>query len=300
MLLPLLAVALWWGPDVTACVAGVASLGAGIAAAWSPGAQPMTHLRGLRPGRPSVHRRGAGLGDRQSGRGRPGTTIGRNGRQAGAPLVAPKRETHIGWPPRPKNTESPCRTSMCPRRTNGTHAVTTSSPLGAPDGPGDAIRASELVRRHPDRRATGLDAELVLARLEPGALPPVHVLLDRLESAATAFPLMFSRTSGSWWVPAASPEPVRGDDRCRAAWVAPLQPLSLKHESPLRVMTPTSGEWLLLCAHHFAFDGLGMVELLRTLLTGEAAEGTDYMVQSSPRRCSRSTSSGDSSGRPTG
>ena len=49
VLLPLLAVALWWGPDVTACVAGVAFLGAGIAAAWSPGAQPLTHLGAFSP-----------------------------------------------------------------------------------------------------------------------------------------------------------------------------------------------------------------------------------------------------------
>jgi hypothetical protein len=162
--------------------------------------------------------------------------------------------------------------------------VITSSPSGAsvpPNGPGDAIHASELVRRHPDRRTTWII--VVLARLEPGALPPVHVLLDRLESAATAFPLMFSRLRGSWWVPAPGPSVSVATDAEPLA-VAPLQPLSLKDESPLRVMTPTGGEWLLLCAHHFAFDGLGMVELLRTLLTGEAAEGTDYMVQSSPRR----------------
>jgi arabinofuranan 3-O-arabinosyltransferase len=49
VLLPLLVIALWWGPDVTACVAGVAFLGAGIAAAWSPGAQPLTHLGAFSP-----------------------------------------------------------------------------------------------------------------------------------------------------------------------------------------------------------------------------------------------------------
>jgi arabinofuranan 3-O-arabinosyltransferase len=49
VLLPLLAVALWWGPDVTACIAGLAFLCGGIAAAWSPGAQPHTNLGAFSP-----------------------------------------------------------------------------------------------------------------------------------------------------------------------------------------------------------------------------------------------------------
>jgi hypothetical protein len=160
-------------------------------------------------------------------------------------------------------------------------ASSPSEPQASPHEDRDNIRASELVRRHPDRRTTWII--VVLARLEPGALPPVPVLLERLASAADAFPLMYSRLRGSWWVPAPGPAiSVVPDAEPLAA--APLQPLSLKDESPLRLMTPTGGGWLLLCAHHFAFDGLGMVELLRTLLTGETATGTDYMVQSSPRR----------------
>jgi hypothetical protein len=161
--------------------------------------------------------------------------------------------------------------------------VITSSSFSANAAPDEhhAIRASELVLRHPDRRTTWII--VVLAYIEPGALPPVGLLLDRLKSAAHAFPLMNSRLRGSWWVPAPGPG-ISVVDNAEPLAVAPLQPLALKDESALRVMTPANGGWILLCAHHFAFDGLGMVELLRTLLTGEAAEGTDYMVQSSPRR----------------
>jgi arabinofuranan 3-O-arabinosyltransferase len=44
ILLPLLAVALRWGPHVTSWIAGGAFLAAGVAVACSPGAEPATHL----------------------------------------------------------------------------------------------------------------------------------------------------------------------------------------------------------------------------------------------------------------
>jgi hypothetical protein len=49
-------------------------------------------------------------------------------------------------------------------------------------------------------------------------------------------------------------------------------------------MTSCDSDWLLLCAHHHAFDGLGMVALLDSLLTGAPATSPDYLTFSSPRR----------------
>jgi arabinofuranan 3-O-arabinosyltransferase len=49
VLLPLLAIGLWWGPDVLACVAGGAFLAGGLVAAWSPGAQPVSGLGAFSP-----------------------------------------------------------------------------------------------------------------------------------------------------------------------------------------------------------------------------------------------------------
>jgi arabinofuranan 3-O-arabinosyltransferase len=49
VLLPLVAIGLRWGPDVTAWIAGGAFLGGGIAAAWSPGAEPVGRLGAFSP-----------------------------------------------------------------------------------------------------------------------------------------------------------------------------------------------------------------------------------------------------------
>ncbi len=150
-----------------------------------------------------------------------------------------------------------------------------------PDPDRQPIAASTVVRRHPDHRTAWII--VLLVRLAPGGLPPLRVLLDRLESAVDGFPLMASRLRGSWWVPAPGPgiSVVREGEPLAQA---PLQPFALAQEPPVRVVTSSEGDWLLLCAHHFAFDGLGMVTLLRQLLGGEASTAPDYTKMSSPGR----------------
>ena len=56
-----------------------------------------------------------------------------------------------------------------------------------------------------------------------------------------------------------------------ASWLRPL-----RREPPLRIVASVRRNWLLLAGHHFAFDGLGMVSILRALLSGESEPAPDY------------------------
>jgi hypothetical protein len=67
--------------------------------------------------------------------------------------------------------------------------------------------------------------------------------------------------------------------------IAPIEPFDLENEAPIRVVLAAEGSWLMICAHHFAIDGLGMVSLMRSLLTGERGSvSPDYTVVTAPRR----------------
>ncbi len=160
---------------------------------------------------------------------------------------------------------------------SGGPAVST---LGRAPSPG-AIAARGPARRHPDRRTAWVI--VMLARLEPGSLAPVPVLVERLRDAGAAFPLVSARLDGGWWLPSDGPGVSvvdAGDPLARA----PLQRFDLRHEPPLRLVVPTDGHWLLLCAHHFAFDGLGMAGLLRWILAGEPVDAPDYTRLNARRR----------------
>jgi hypothetical protein len=123
---------------------------------------------------------------------------------------------------------------------------------------------------------------VLLARAGRGALPPRDVLVERLCAASRTFPLMASRLRSHHWVPAGPPAVhVTEDDPIAAA---PLSHFDLVSEPPLRVMTSSDADWVLLCGHHFAFDGLGMVALLDSLLTGRSTAASDYGMRTSPRR----------------
>jgi hypothetical protein len=136
--------------------------------------------------------------------------------------------------------------------------------LARPPAPG-AIAARGPARRHPDRWTAWVI--VMLARLEPEVLAGAPVLTERLEQAGAAFPLMSARLEGAWWLPADRPG-ISVVDAGEPLDRAPLHRFDLRYEPPLRVVVPTDGRWLLLCAHHFAFDGLGMAALLGSLLTG--------------------------------
>jgi hypothetical protein len=153
----------------------------------------------------------------------------------------------------------------------------------SPGLPAHGIPASGVARRHPDRQTTWIIVHLV--RVSPAAMPSPALLRDRLSSATAVFPLMASRLRDGRWVPASGPSISFVDDQDDPLALAPLQRMALDREPPVRLVASTTGQWLLVCAHHFAFDGLGMVSLLRSLLTGEdAVAPPDYTSISSPRR----------------
>jgi len=163
---------------------------------------------------------------------------------------------------------------VTPRRTSLPETVPSRASLGA-------IPASVVARRHPDNRTAWVI--VLLARFDPNGVPPLAVVRERLSAAASTFPLMASLLHDGWWIPDWGPDPrlVDGGDPLAHA---PLQPFHLDRESSVRVVMPVARDWILLCAHHFAFDGLSMVALLRALLTGEHAVAPDLARVSSPRR----------------
>jgi hypothetical protein len=105
-----------------------------------------------------------------------------------------------------------------------------------------------------------------------------------LEGVAADSPLLASRLRGKWWIPSSIPGISVAESGASPLDVAPTEKFDLWNEPPLRVVTDPQGDWLLLCAHHFAFDGLGMVSLLPSLLTGTSEVLPQYGVRASPRR----------------
>ena len=124
---------------------------------------------------------------------------------------------------------------------------------------------------------------MLIAHLAPGSGPSPSVLSERLEASPTDFPLLGSRMQGKWWVPSSPPDVTSAPPGTSPIDVAPIQPFDLHHEAPLRVIYSTDRSWLMLCAHHFAIDGLGMVSLLRSLLGGSRGV-SGYRVRNSPRQ----------------
>jgi hypothetical protein len=116
---------------------------------------------------------------------------------------------------------------------------------------------------------------VLLVRTEKDAVPPPNTLLERVEAAAMDAPLLASRLHGEWWKRSSAPAVTvaRSDSPMETA---PLQPFDLRREPPLRIVTSARRDWLLLAGHHFAFDGLGMVSVLRALLSGRSEPAPNY------------------------
>lgn len=147
-----------------------------------------------------------------------------------------------------------------------------SAPFGQRGAPADAIAVSAPVRRHPDRRTTWII--VVLARLGEGRLPSPDILVERMAAAALDAPLLASRLNGDWWT-RSSPPGVTVVGPGDPLELAPFHPFDLLHEPPLRVVASCRRDWLLLAGHHFAFDGLGLVSVLRALLSGTSTPAPD-------------------------
>jgi hypothetical protein len=106
-----------------------------------------------------------------------------------------------------------------------------------------AIPSSVVARRHPDRSTNWVI--VVLVHMNPLRTPAVGVLQERLDRASGTFPLIASRLRDDWWVPSTGPAVIvvpQGTDPFAPAHLARF---ALDHEPPVRVFTPTSGEWLL-------------------------------------------------------
>lgn len=117
---------------------------------------------------------------------------------------------------------------------------------------------------------------MVLARFEEGQVAAPDILAERTAAAAADAPLLASRLNGNWWTRSTAPGvTVVGPGHPLES--APLHAFDLRHEPPLRVVTSTRRDWLLLAGHHFAFDGLGLVSVLRALLSGTSAPAPDYV-----------------------
>jgi hypothetical protein len=149
--------------------------------------------------------------------------------------------------------------------------------VGAPT----PVPASAYAQRHPDRRTAWVI--VVLAHLDH-VCPSTDELDHRLRWAATTYPLLGARLHGSWWYPGGEPPTVSAVTDGDPLHDAPVHHFALDREPPLRVRAAADGSWLMLCAHHFAFDGLSMVALLRTLLTGEQSSALDHARVSASRQ----------------
>jgi hypothetical protein len=116
---------------------------------------------------------------------------------------------------------------------------------------------------------------VVLARLDEGRVPAPDLLVERMAAATADAPLLAARLDGDWWTRSTPPgvTVVGPGDPLESA---PLHAFDLRQEPPLRVVTSSRRDWLLLAGHHFAFDGLGLVSVLRALLSGTFAPAPDY------------------------
>jgi len=120
---------------------------------------------------------------------------------------------------------------------------------------------------------------VLVARGEDRLVDP-GLVQDRLDLLPTVSPLVAGRLRGGHWSIDTPPvvEVVPGPVEFQPA--LPLHPFDLAGEAPLRVVIGGDGTWLALCAHHFAFDGLGMVSVLRSLLTGHLERASVYTATS--------------------
>ncbi len=150
-------------------------------------------------------------------------------------------------------------------------------PQSAP--PPRAIAAAHpSMINHPDRATAWVVAMVARARPK-GRLVEPSQLASRLADLSSVLPMVAGRLHGDRW-DRGEPSDVVVSPAAEPLDVVPLQPFDLLREAPLRVTCPPDGSWLMLCAHHAAFDGLAMVSILRSLVTGIPEAPTTYHADS--------------------
>lgn len=155
-----------------------------------------------------------------------------------------------------------------------------SDPAARPPVPpsGAIAGAHPAMINHPDRATAWVVVMVARARSGERLVEPA-VLASRLVELSSAVPMAASRLHGQRWDHGAPPDLVvsAASDPLD---IVPLQPFDLVREPPLRVVCPPEGSWVVLCAHHSAFDGLAMVSVLRGLVTGSSEQPTTYHADS--------------------
>jgi hypothetical protein len=146
-----------------------------------------------------------------------------------------------------------------------------SVPSGGGGEAGPTVPAHPVALRHPDRVSAWVIA--MVGRAAPGSrvLDPA-VLDSRLSQLATSSPMIAGRLRGGQWQAAEPPAIEVVGSLEDPIPILPLHHFDLATEAPLRILVGADGSWISLCAHHFAFDGLAMVSILRSLVTGRSEE----------------------------
>jgi hypothetical protein len=133
---------------------------------------------------------------------------------------------------------------------------------------GTTVPAHPVALHHPDRTSAWVIAMVARAASGGRILEPT-VLDSRLSQLATSSPMIAGRLRGGHWQAAEPPiiEVISATND--PIPILPLHHFDLATEAPIRILVSADGSWLSLCAHHFAFDGLAMVSILRSLVTGQ-------------------------------
>jgi hypothetical protein len=139
---------------------------------------------------------------------------------------------------------------------------------------GEIFTAHSTIVRHPDRETAWVIGLVAYSSATGRAVDPT-LLGSRLSDLRATIPLVAGRLRGETWQRGAPPEPVLMEVDDPIA-VLPLHRFDLAEEAPLRVLCAADGTWLALLGHHSAFDGLGMVSIIRSLVTGVTEEASVY------------------------
>ena len=141
----------------------------------------------------------------------------------------------------------------------------------ANEQPSRVAPAHPVAMHHPDRTSAWVIALIARAGGDRPFLVPSEIERN-LSKLLRISPMLASRLHGDQWIAAEAPSIQWVDQETDPIALLPLHHFDLGSEAPIRLVGASDGTWLALCAHHFAFDGLAMVAVLRGLVTGSPEE----------------------------